>query len=143
MSRRSPSRKREIPGLSTGLNLTPLLDIIFNLIFFFILATNITKDNRYLDLTLPQSSQGSPKQQEEQIPQITLTGDGTLQLDSTVMTLPELQRELRRRVQQENLTSVRFAGDARITYQQMIEVAEVCTAAGIRAFLPKMDKRVP
>lgn len=141
MSRRSSKRRRDIPGLSTGLNLTPLLDIIFNLIFFFILATNITKENRYLDLTLPKSTQGTPQQQAEEIPEISLTGDGVIQLDGNPMTLQQLQQELRRRVEQENLQSVRFAGDARITYQQMIEVAEVCTAAGIRAFLPKMDKR--
>jgi biopolymer transport protein ExbD len=141
MARRSSSRRRQIPGLDSGLNITPLLDIIFNLIFFFILATNISKESRYLDLKLPKSGEGRPQQQEETIPEITLTGDGILQLEGETLTLAELREELTRRVREDGLTMVRFAGDARITYQQMIEVADTCSAAGVRGFLPKMEKR--
>lgn len=143
MSRRSPERKRTMPGLEGGLNLTPLLDIIFNLIFFFILATNIQEKNRYLDLSLPETSQGRVGESLDETPEIVLTGDGVIRFDGEEMTFGELREELEKRVREDQLRTVIFSGDERISYQQMIDVAEICTAAGIREFQPKMETREP
>lgn len=140
--RTNTNRKRHIPGITDGLNITPLLDIIFNLLFFFVMAATISTTNSYLNLTLPKSSSGKAQENEKEIPEISLNGDGVLTLDGNPLTVSELKIELSRRVKDEQLKTIRFAGDAQISYQQMIEIAEVCTAAGIRTFLPKMERRV-
>ena len=143
MSKRSTERKRSIPGLNGGLNLTPLLDIIFNLIFFFILATNIQEKNRFLDLSLPESTQGNLGEQLDETPEIVLTGDGVIRFDGEEVNVDQLRETLEQRVRQDQLRRVIFSGDQRISYQQMIDIAEICTAAGVREFQTKMETRPP
>ena len=73
-------RRREkgigVLGVSGGLNLTPLLDIIFNLIFFFILATNIRDREQYMEIQIPSATTAEELAVQQQIPVVALTKEG-------------------------------------------------------------------
>lgn len=143
MSRRAAAhiRKRRIPGMEGGLNLTPLLDIIFNLIFFFILATNIEDQNRYLDVTLPESTQGIVDPSNSDIPILTLSQDNTLALNGVEMETEELQKTLEVLVMSGEANTVIFRGDKRSSYQQWVEILEITTSAGVKNLLPQLEQR--
>ena len=53
-------RRSMLEGPAGNLNLTPLLDIIFNLIFFFVLATTIRDqaEERQIEICLDEWSSG-------------------------------------------------------------------------------------
>ena len=70
---RFPRRQRE----SVEVNLTPLIDVVFLLLIFFMVSTTFDS-RRALDLILPQSSQASAVEQAPLILSIGAAGDFTL-----------------------------------------------------------------
>ncbi len=49
-------KKHEIPE-NTGINMTPLIDAVFQLLLFFMLASSLTRPNK-VELNLPESTSG-------------------------------------------------------------------------------------
>jgi biopolymer transport protein ExbD len=43
-----------------GLNMTPLIDVVFNLLIFFLVATRFEAEERELDVKLPSASEAMP-----------------------------------------------------------------------------------
>lgn len=126
---------RSIAG-STGpsVNLTPLLDIIFNLIFFFILATNIRERRETLEITLPQARTGEEAEQVEQrVTSIVLAADGRLTLDGEPIAMEALADRLRALARDQGLQQALVSSDAQTPFQLVIDVAEICEEAGIAA----------
>lgn len=79
MSRRSGRRGRyqtlEDEG---GINLTPLLDIIFNLLFFFVVATTIRTEESFFELILPESTEAPALDRAEPMTELFVTAEGKL-----------------------------------------------------------------
>jgi biopolymer transport protein ExbD len=74
------------PKVQVTLDLTPLIDVIFQLLIFFLLtASFITTPN--LGVELPKASaKASTTQQRDLI--VVVTRDGKIQLEQKVMTIP-------------------------------------------------------
>jgi biopolymer transport protein ExbD len=63
--------------LSTGtLNLTPLIDVVFLLLIFFLVATQFEQEERDMEVRLPQASEVQPTTAEPQDIFVTITPDG-------------------------------------------------------------------
>src|SRR5687768_8534207 len=43
-----------------GLNLTPIIDVVFLLLIFFLVATRFEEEERSIDVVLPQASEAMP-----------------------------------------------------------------------------------
>jgi biopolymer transport protein ExbD len=64
-------------GLSTGtLNLTPLIDVVFLLLIFFLVATQFEQEERDMEVRLPEASQVEPTTAETQDIFVTITPEG-------------------------------------------------------------------
>jgi biopolymer transport protein ExbD len=46
--------------LGMGLEMTPMIDIVFLLMIFFLVASKLDEDDRSLDVILPQASAAKP-----------------------------------------------------------------------------------
>jgi biopolymer transport protein ExbD len=46
--------------LASGLELTPMIDIVFLLMIFFLVASKLDEDDRSLDVVLPQAAAAKP-----------------------------------------------------------------------------------
>jgi len=46
--------------LGTGLEMTPMIDIVFLLMIFFLVASKLDQDDRALDVVLPQAAAAQP-----------------------------------------------------------------------------------
>ncbi len=46
--------------LAAGLELTPMIDIVFLLMIFFLVASKLDEDDRSLDVVLPQAAAAKP-----------------------------------------------------------------------------------
>ncbi len=114
-----------------GLNLTPLLDIIFNLIFFFVLATNIKDRERFLDLALPSSGTAEQQPAEPEIPEIAVTAAGAIYLDGDEVTLEQLESRLAALASGREAKDAIISYDAGITMQRFVDVADVCRRVGV------------
>jgi biopolymer transport protein ExbD len=115
-----------------GLDLTSLLDVIFNLLFFFILATSIRTDQSYLEITLPQAREGAPQLPEKKrLPEIYVTKEGTLALDGKTITPEDLLAQLKESVEKDGVERAILSADADASVQQSVNAMDIIRRAGI------------
>lgn len=69
-------------------NLTPLIDVVFLLLIFFMVSTTFTKDTQ-LSIDLPEA-QGDPARVAEKIVEITVTRTGNYAVNGTALVDNEL-----------------------------------------------------
>src|SRR5438046_7460502 len=80
-------------GRSGGLkfNLTPMIDVVFNLIIFFLAASHLARSEALEPVRLPEASTGRPEEAElHRRLTVTITAEETYRVGGSVHTLPEI-----------------------------------------------------
>ena len=115
-----------------ALNLTPMIDIVFLLIIFFMVGTKFTELERKIGLQVPEVADKGALTAAPERKIVNVYRDGTLTLDQSPVTLDELTAELAAfRSQYEDL-GVLVRGDAKGKFQGVASVLNACRQAGIR-----------
>ncbi len=76
-----------------SLELTPLIDVVFLLLIFFMVSTAFVDFPRRLEIDLP-TSKSSNENEEVQSLEIELTKDQKIFLNGKKVTLPQLEKKL-------------------------------------------------
>jgi len=66
-----------------GVNLTPLIDVVFLLLIFFMVSTTFTKES-HLELNLPEAS-GSQAEEQPRTVEILINADGSYAVDGRAL----------------------------------------------------------
>jgi biopolymer transport protein ExbD len=123
-------RKRNLVWVSDdSMNLTPLLDVIFNLIFFFILATTIREAKSFLEVQLPSSSEAAQREAETATLIITVTDENKIYLGEQQITAKNLEAELKEK-HATDVKEIIIRGDAKAYNQTIVDVLDACARAG-------------
>ena len=83
-------KKRDTGSL---IDLSPLIDVVFLLLIFFMVSTTF-KDDHGMDLTLPEAS--SVMQKDQQDMGLWVNEDGQIFVDGTLVKLSELKEYLKK-----------------------------------------------
>jgi biopolymer transport protein ExbD len=118
MRRRSRANSR----IYDELNLTPLMDLAWNLLIVFIIMATASVQGITVDL--PQASE-APSMAKPKTKAITITEEGHIYLDTYQVSLEELEQRLAAYKAADPTLPVVVKGDARIQYQVVIEVLDV------------------
>jgi biopolymer transport protein ExbD len=119
-----------------GINLTPLLDIIFNLVFFFLLATTMRQQKAVIEVNIPEASTGVEiSAPESQVIIINITEENVIIVDGHVYTPAELsdyliEQNSKREPENLKLTAI-VRGDGESNFATMVKAMESCSLAGI------------
>ena len=116
-----------------GFNMTPMIDVVFLLIIFFLVSSHLAKQEVQLELDLPTADSGQT-QADEQAPRLTVNvlPDGTLMLAGRRVVPSELQLRLRDRLK--NLgpgIQVRIRSDRTVPYRFVEPIMLACLRVGI------------
>jgi len=115
-----------------SLNLTPMIDIVFLLIIFFMVGTKFTELERTIGLRVPEVADKGALTATPQRKVVNVFKDGTITLDRTPVTLDALTSQLAdARSQYEDL-GVLVRGDAGGEFQGVALVLNACKQAGVR-----------
>ena len=110
------------------IEIIPMIDIMFFLLVFFIMATMHMIPDAGIASRLPTSAtaQTLPK------PQLTLAVDaqGLIHLKQQTLSSAELEAQLRAQPHPDEL-QVTIAGDGEVALQKLIVVMDACRAAGV------------
>ena len=115
------------------LNLTPMIDVLFLLIIFFMVGTRFTDGERKIKLQVPTVGQAASS--SVALPQkrvVHVFRDGRILLDDHPVTLDQLTNQLKETCTQQPMTSVAVRGDAQGSFQNVASVLGACKAAGAR-----------
>jgi len=86
--------KRE-PDDSTGINMTPMIDVVFQLLIFFMICSDMSI-NDVAKLTLPTASQAVPDKGEIHRQTINIEKDGSIYVGKVQVSLDQLEDEVLR-----------------------------------------------
>ena len=113
-----------------SINLTPMLDMVFNLLLFFLAATTFAKDEVELDLRLPHAASGQPAGDTKQLI-VNVLADGNVNVDGRPVTLEALRQRLTAGKERDAGLSVLVRGDRAAQFGVGIQVLDACRLAKI------------
>lgn len=117
-----------------SINMTPMIDVVFLLIIFFMVGARIGEEERNLDVQLPQTSVAQPMIAKPDALVVNVFEDGRILLGKEPLTLDELQKELTdaRTRYPDQAVVIRGEGEGR--YQAVVDVLVACHRAKIKQY---------
>lgn len=114
-----------------GMQLAPMIDIVFLLLIFFIVTWQFSRSETELDVSVPTAEQGEELTRPMGEIIINILEDGTLKVEGVAVDLVQLHDKLKAIAGQFENQPVRIRGDGAVTYQRIVEVIDTCQKAGI------------
>lgn len=111
------------------LELTPMIDVVFLLIVFFLLATTFQQLEREMAVAVPQSQSGEQGAGADPIV-INVLDDGTVIVGGNKIEVEQLYALLARRVEDDPKTKALIRADGQLQFDRVIQVADACRRAG-------------
>ena len=116
------------------LNLTPMIDIVFLLIIFFMVGTRFSEIEQQFDVELPTASPVEPMSRQPDAIVVTVTRSGQVSIQEELITLEQLEDRLQSARKAWAEQAVLIRGDGEGVYQGIIDVMNVCHKAKIHRF---------
>jgi len=114
-----------------GINLTPMVDVVFLLLIFFLAATTFATEEVALDLRLPQARSGQAGKGDKPLV-VNVFADGKLLVDGREVTLQALQQKLQAAAGRNAEQAVLVRGDQAAQFGLGVQVLDACRTAKIK-----------
>ncbi len=118
----------------SALSLTPLIDVVFLLLIFFLVSTTFAKEEVEMDLALPKARSGKTGSEGQHLV-IQFTKEGALLLAGRKVTLEGLQQKLQAQARRDKSRSVLIRGDVDARYGLFAKVMDACRSARLERIL--------
>ncbi|MED5560119.1 MAG: biopolymer transporter ExbD [Acidobacteriota bacterium] len=118
-----------------SLDISPLLDVVFLLLIFFLVTTTFMPDAS-MDLELPESTTAT--QSEVAATVVTVGEDGGVQIDGDSVSMQELERTIAALLPEER-EKITVRADARVDYGVIVRIIDALRNAGVDALSLPMD----
>jgi biopolymer transport protein ExbD len=112
--------------------MTPLIDMMFLLIIFFLVSTAFIDPEKDQNIRLPEVAEGVARRKAPEEMIINVRQGGVLVVSGRIVTLEELQEQLHQAVRTDPNQVVRVRGDAMAYHQQVVRVLEACQKANVK-----------
>ncbi len=112
-------------------SLTPLIDVVFLLLIFFMLATTFIRTQALAVLTPAPSAQEVAK--DRHVVEVWVLSDGTHRLDGEVIALEELSKGVRRNLGGDPEAIVSILVEKGATVQPLIDAMEAARNGGAQS----------
>ncbi|AEB09959.1 ExbD/TolR family protein [Desulfobacca acetoxidans] len=120
------------------INLTPLVDVVFLLLLFFMLTAHFVTAPT-IKIALPDSKTAEPEVKEEVI--ISVAKDGALFLDKDPIMLTGLQYSLQEKLKKLKKPSVRIKSDREARLGLIVNVVDEIRLSGAGAFSIETERQ--
>jgi len=109
-------------------NLTPLIDIVFLLLIFFMLTAHFVRDEG-IDIQLPQAETAVSREDDAAIV-VMLGSDGKIRLSDNIIEPDMLEAALRRALQKRSKKWVTLRGDRASDLGNAVSILDAARKAG-------------
>ncbi|MEC8557583.1 MAG: biopolymer transporter ExbD [Planctomycetota bacterium] len=114
------------------INMTPMIDVVFLLIIFFLVSSHLAKQENSLALDLPEAVSGLDEDSERTNVVVNVLEDGSFQIGGSLVNETGLLSAFQSRVasSQEPLR-LKIRTDRKVTYRAIEPILRQATLAGI------------
>lgn len=114
------------------LSLTPLIDVVFLLLIFFLVTSEFEDEERRLDIVLPSATSAEPMISKSREIVVDIDSVGVVYLSGQSTSLGTLETMFERAVA-DNPTgqSVVIRADRAASFQPVVDVMDLCNRSGI------------
>ena len=124
--------KSQTHKLSAAIEMTPMIDIVFLLLIFFLVATTFREEEREMQVALPFASSSAPISTMLKEFIVNVVEDGTIIVGGRRIDDAELRTMVRDAVAVNPEQKVTVRGDRGTAYANIIQVLDVCKNEGIQ-----------
>ena len=118
-----------------NLGLTPLIDIVFLLLIFFLVATRFAEEERELDVMLPEASEAQPLTSKPREMFINIDESGRYYVTGKILQVAELGEVLRTAwVNNPGRQTVVIRADRRCQWEAVVAAMNACNKAHIHDY---------
>ncbi len=110
-----------------GMNVTPLIDVIFILLIFFMISTQFRQNS--LPLDLPRSS-GEEKEENKAVT-LTVSREEVISLDGQIIVREELESSLYKLKKKNPEVALVLACDRDIVFETVVQILDEVKKSGI------------
>ena len=122
-----------VGGRGVDFNMTPMIDVVFLLIIFFLVSSHLAKQEVQMQLPLPDARSGT-QAEDSQLPRlvVNISAGGQIRMAGRQLTLEQFQERLvKRREKYGQDLEVRIRSDRSVPYRNISPVMQRCAEAGI------------
>lgn len=105
------------------INLAPMIDVVFLLLIFFIVASTLNLREVKSNIQLPDTEVVEEKKETEI--NISVTEEGEVYLGKERVKLVELEERLRNKVDDESIKTLTVFADKEVAFQKVIQVMDI------------------
>jgi len=115
-----------------GMNLVPLIDVLFILLIFFIVTFAMARFETELEISVP-AADASKTVSERRVGEIIINvrKDGTMVLNNNVLDEPQLAAKLNELGRYNNKQAIIIRGDVGTPYEEIVRVLDATHQAGL------------
>jgi biopolymer transport protein ExbD len=114
-----------------SIDLTPIIDMVFLLLIFFLVATTFHQTEREMQIALPQARSAGPISAALKEIVVNVDQEGRIFVGGGLMSLESLRALVADRVARNPAQKVTVRGDHRSAYGHVAAVLDACKQAGV------------
>ena len=115
-------------GLTSEINVTPLVDVCLVLLIIFMVVTPMLQKGISINLPVTEGPDRTPDTDKQL--QISVKADGTVYLGSSVVRREQVQSELEAIHQRTPDREIAVKGDRKVKYGDVLDVLKACREVG-------------
>ncbi len=133
------NRKSRSSAVSS-LSITPLIDVVFLLLIFFLVSSRFAEEERELELNLPSVSEALPATAQPDELVINVNAEGRFFIDGGFHREEQVEQILRRAQASNPLSqTVVIRGDKQADWERVAIAMNICKKVGIAEFTAITD----
>lgn len=117
---------------ATEVNLTPMIDCVFLLLIFFLVASTLKKTQQQISVKLPAVSSAVTQPSLPRSLTITINLSGEILMDGKPVPSEKLLDEVRQLTEGQTDIPVRIEADRRTPYENVMRVLDLLKMGGVR-----------
>ena len=118
-----------------ALNLTPLIDVVFLLLIFFLVATQFSQDDQQLPIQLPSAKNAVPMTVAPEELVVSIGQDGPYMLRGQRLDIQQLESVLAQAIIDNPIQqTVILRGDKRVEFQSVVSLIDLCNRLKVPSY---------
>jgi biopolymer transport protein ExbD len=128
-------------GISGSMDMTPMIDVVFQLMIFFLVATKLDEAEREFPVALPTATEAKPFTSKPNELYVNIDRSGQFFVEGRFVSLDQLDQLLRTASVNNPSQTVRIRADQEVQHKYLVTVINAVVKAGVRDY--RIDTAVP